>query len=426
MFRLILSVIIVLISIGLCQQMIVRSMANQSIKIDYAELNHIRYGLFSINAWKKQIQVIMIDEINKLNLSHSNEAELKKHIEIQLDKLIDGVAKRIREANANSFSGSLKQSFIDTFVDMKDIKTGIPEYADVIMHEMTKEKTESNLKKLVTQRVEKYLEKTFDTQDMTLVNVILKNTDSPDVESARIKLGKELSVNHDFIYKATMALIILSIFLFAMEGLSRSPLSAPIYFLLIVSLAVLLVAGVTMPMIDMEAKLSQLSFVLLDHPIRFENQVLYFQSKSILDVFWVMISHKDLQMKLVGMLLVSFSVIFPFIKMVSSFIYFYNFKNARNNALVNFFVLKSGKWSMADVLVVAIFMAYIGFNGIITSQLGNLQVQGEDLMVLTTNGTSLQPGYFTFMTFATLGLFLSNFLTREKKGERDESSDHAL
>ena len=38
--------------------------------------------------------------------------------------------------------------------------------------------------------------------------------------------------------------------------------------------------------------------------------------------------------------------------------------------MVRFFVLKSGKWSMADVMVVAIFMAYIGFNGIITSQFG--------------------------------------------------------
>jgi hypothetical protein len=47
----------------------------------------------------------------------------------------------------------------------------------------------------------------------------------------------------------------------------------------------LLVAGVTTPMIDMEAKISQMSFVLLGHPIHFENQVLYFQSKSILDVF---------------------------------------------------------------------------------------------------------------------------------------------
>ena len=51
---------------------------------------------------------------------------------------------------------------------------------------------------------------------------------------------------------------------------------------------------------------------------------------------------------------------------------------------------------MADVLVVAIFMAYIGFNGIISNQLGKLSTQSEDVMVLATNGTSLQPGFYIF------------------------------
>jgi uncharacterized paraquat-inducible protein A len=32
-------------------------------------------------------------------------------------------------------------------------------------------------------------------------------------------------------------------------------------------------------------------------------------------------------------------------------------------------VFKTGKWSMADVIVVAIFMAYIGFSGIVGEQL---------------------------------------------------------
>ena len=32
----------------------------------------------------------------------------------------------------------------------------------------------------------------------------------------------------------------------------------------------------------------------------------------------------------------------------------------KKNKLIQFFAFKSGKWSMADVMVVAIFMAYIG------------------------------------------------------------------
>lgn len=69
---------------------------------------------------------------------------------------------------------------------------------------------------------------------------------------------------------------------------------------------------------------------------------------------------------------------------------------------------------MTDVLIVAIFMAYIGFNGIITSQLSKLALQSEEVMVLATNGTSLQPGFYTFMTYAVLALFLTGFLTKHE------------
>jgi uncharacterized paraquat-inducible protein A len=161
----------------------------------------------------------------------------------------------------------------------------------------------------------------------------------------------------------------------------------------------------------MEARISQMSFVLMGHPIHFENQVLYFQSKSILDVFWIMITHQDIQMKFVGILLITFSIIIPLLKIVSSLGYYYNYHHARENPVIKFFVLKSGKWSMADVMVVAIFMAYIGFNGIITSQFGQLSSAGQEMVILTTNATSLQPGFYLFLTYTLLALFLSGFLT---------------
>ena len=151
----------------------------------------------------------------------------------------------------------------------------------------------------------------------------------------------------------------------------------------------------------------------MGHPLHFENQVLYFQSKSILDIFWIMITHHDLQMKFVGVLVITFSIIFPLFKIVSSLGYYYNYHQARENPVIRFFVLKSGKWSMADVMVVAIFMTYIGFNGIISSQFAQLSSAAPELEILTTNGTALQPGYYLFLTYTLLALFLSGFLTRK-------------
>lgn len=413
LFNLILSVMLIIASAVLCQQVISNSIANQENKNDYAELNNVKYGLLSIDEWKRQVTVILADEINKLYLSKANERVLRKHIEVLLNKLIDQVDQKIREENSSSMEGRITQSFINIFINLDEIKKGIPEYADAVIHEMTKPKTRRQIKSVLKKQLEKYSARTFDTQDTTRLSNILARTGSGDIEGARIKLGEEISARQWLIVKQAALLILLSVILFSLSGFNRQPLPPSRYMFLMLSLAMLLLAGVTTPTIDMEATISQMSFMLMGHPILFENQILYFQSKSILDVFWIMVTHKDLQMKLVGILLVTFSIVFPLLKIVSSLGYYFNYRRAKENPVIRFFVLKSGKWSMADVMVVAVFMAYIGFNGIIANQLGHLSSAGQELVIMTTNGTSLQPGFYLFLAYTLLALFFTGFLTRD-------------
>ena len=413
LFNIILSLIIISASVFLCEQIISNSLSNQKNKNDYAELNHVKYGLLSIDAWVLQINAILVDEINKMHLSKANERVLRKHVKTLLNTLIDKVDQRIREENSGTAGGRFKQSLINTFVDLEDIKKGIPEYTDAVMQEMTKSKSRRQIKAMLNKQLEQYSKQTFDTQDRSQLNRILISTDSKNVETARIKLDKEISAKDRLIYGESMLLILLAIIPFALFGFSKKPLAPSLYIHLVLALMLLLLAGITTPMIDMEATISRINFVLMGHTINFENQVLYFQSKSILDMFWIMITHQDFLMKLVGVLLITFSIIFPLLKLASSLGYYYNYHHARNNPVIKFFVFKSGKWSMADVMVISIFMAYIGFNGIITSQLGKLSSATQELVVLTTNGTSLLPGVYLFMSFALLALFLSGFLTRK-------------
>ncbi len=413
LIKFILSVIIIIASVILCHQIISNSISNQQNKNDYAELNHIKYGLLNVDEWKSQITAILSDEIKDLKLSRPTKQELRKHIEVLLDTLIDKVDRKIKEGNTGSVKGWVKQSIINTLINLDDVKEGIPEYADAVIYEMTRSKTRGQVKELLNKQLEQYSNNTFEMQDTSQRRRILLETESKDIESARIKIDKLISVKHELVSREVLFLIILSITLFMMYGLSRQPLIPSGYLFLVISLLSLLIAGVTTPMIDLEAKISTISFMLMGHPIHFENQVLYFQSKSIFDVFRILILDKAIQMKFVGILIVTFSIIFPLLKIISSMVYYYNYHNAKENPVIKFFVLKSGKWSMADVMVVAIFMAYIGFNGIITSQLGQLSSTGQEVVILATNGTSLQPGYYLFLTYTLLALFLSGFLKRK-------------
>lgn len=308
----------VIASAILCQQIISNSIANQKNKNDYAELNSAQYGLLSVDEWKNKITPIMEAEINKMYLPKAKKRALKRHVENLLNTLIDKVYQRIKEDNEGTLKGRAKQSLIRAFVKLDDIKKGIPDYADAVIHEMTKPATTREIKGVLKQQIKQYAKKTYDTQDTSILDGILHRTHSESVEAAQAKIAGDIASKKKVIVKETIALIALAAILFAMSGFSRKPLLPSQYILLVLSLIVLLVVGVTTPMIDMEAKIPQLSLELMGYPVHFDNQVLYFQSKSILDVFWIMITDDKLQMKFVGILLVTFSIFFPVLKILSS------------------------------------------------------------------------------------------------------------
>lgn len=413
--KIVLYIVYACAAIVLCHQIIVNSFANQKNKLDYAELNDIKYGMLSVEAWKDQLVTIVSEEFDKLYVSNATERELRAHIGIILNKMIDEASEKIKKKNEKTTKGKMKQAFINMFVDMKEIKKGIPQYTDAVIQEMKKKKTKEQMKTVVNDQLKNFATKSTDTQDRSQLLKVYESTGTTNLEDARIKVDEAMSTTYSLIVKQSILFIILLSLPFLLLVKSKGPPTRALFALLILSLILLLVAGVATPMIDMEAKISQLKLIIIGHTIQFDNQVLYFQSKSILDVFWVMINHGQLQMKLVGVLLLTFSVFFPLLKLLSTVAHYYDFRGARTRPFVNFFVFKSGKWSMTDVMVVAIFMAYIGFNGIIDSQLGNLNSMESGTSILTTNGTSLQPGYYIFLAYSLLAIFLSGSLGKTRE-----------
>lgn len=411
---LIASFLLVAAAAVLSQQIIAGSIAHQAHKYDYAELNHAVYGFLSIDEWKMKVTPIVEAEINRLYLPKSKRRALKRHLEKLLNTLIDKIYQRIEQADADTLKDKAAKAIVKNFVDVNEIKKGVPEYADAILKELTKPESQRQIKKVLNDQLKEYASKTFGMQDRYLVERILFDIDAETVQEARKKLSHEIKIHGAVIVKQTIGLIALIVALFVLAAFWEGTLSPAHHALLIVGLVILLVAGVSTPMIDMHATIPHLSLEVLGHPIHFENQELYFQSKSILDVFWVMVNHDAMQTKFVAVLLITFSVIFPTLKILASFAYYHDYRRARQNRWVEFFAFKAGKWSMADVMVVAMFMAYVGFNGVIATGIHDLQVasQEQQVMVFTTNATALQPGFYLFLSFVLLSLILSEYLSR--------------
>ena len=403
----------------------------QKFKSDYAEINHFKHGLLSVDEWKQQISVIIGQEIDGLALTKQSQKVLKAQLEKQLGVLIDKVLERVEKQNSQTFSGKMKLTLMDSFVDVKDLKAGIPTYADAMIAEINKNKTQAQIKSLLKSKIETYIKETYDVRTVSTKDMIISKMQAQDETQAGEMIREAINFHQRDLEKNAVIILTLSVILFVIVRLTRGTLSVLNYTLMTLTLIILLITGVSTPMIDMEAKITSLNFMLLNHPIHFDNQVLFFQTKSVVNVFWLMWNHKDYAMKAVGFLMIGFSIIFPILKMLSSLVYFTNVRNARQSKIVNFLVMKSGKWSMADVMVIAIFMSFIGFNGIVNAQLEQLRAASPDLDLLTTNGTNLQPGFYLFLGYVILAMFFSSMLQAHcsehgQNHEKDSSADNQV
>jgi uncharacterized paraquat-inducible protein A len=149
----------------------------------------------------------------------------------------------------------------------------------------------------------------------------------------------------------------------------------------------------------------------MGEPIAFAEQILYFRSKSVLEVFQTLITSDRPDMWFVGVLVLMFSVVFPTFKVLTLGFCLRTPALLGRSRLVRFLALESSKWSMADVMALAIFMSFVAFNGLIASAMDSMKGTGAEL-VIPTDSSRLLPGYYLFIGFCLASLFLSKKLER--------------
>jgi uncharacterized paraquat-inducible protein A len=184
------------------------------------------------------------------------------------------------------------------------------------------------------------------------------------------------------------------------------------FFMSLLFALVLLTVGITSSIIEVDAQLKTFDFTLMGKDVAFNNQVLFFQSKSILGIIETLVRTPKPDAVLVGSLIMLFVVILPVLRIIAKGIHIAGNKAVAENKVVRYFAFDSAKWDMADVMVVGILMTYIGLNGILKSQLSSLVFHNSYLNTTTLNDTSLQPGYFIFAGYVVFAIILAAILNR--------------
>ncbi|MFK8038863.1 MAG: paraquat-inducible protein A [Crocinitomicaceae bacterium] len=174
--------------------------------------------------------------------------------------------------------------------------------------------------------------------------------------------------------------------------------------LIVVSLC-LIYLGLQAPFLEIEAFSNNLAFKIpvdlgfFEHTFEktFDGKMLYFyQNKSVFELVYLLFSGGNV---LVGLALVLFSIVFPLFKLLSSlFVLIWSHSQYANK--VEYIILRIGKWSMADVFVAGIFLAYFSFS--------NMNV-GVD------TGAATLIGLYFFLGFVIVSIISSYFVKKSRQ-----------
>ncbi|KQS41738.1 paraquat-inducible protein A [Pedobacter sp. Leaf194] len=391
------------------------SSRQEEIKKDFSDYNNITYGLFSVDQWKEEVSGIVNHQVRHFTMTPKQKKELQVEVEQIILALINK-AEAIVNKPQKTVGGKLTKFAVRNFVNTDDIKAQVPGFAKTIIAKVDNPANKKQLSKMAMGQFNA-IQQTGDidsllTEKNTMVDRLYKKYHVSTTDEFNTKLSASLDKIRTTTYTYSFVMLVCILVVLALWWLlrKRTELHATLFIMSLLFAFILLAIGLTASMIEVDARIKTLDFVLLGEHVVFKNQVLFFQSKSILDVVEVLVKQPAIDSILVGILILIFSILFPVMKLTSTGIHLLSKKKIAESKFIRYFAFQSGKWSMADVIVIAILMVYIGLNGLLESQLANLNIKSDTLTVLTTNNTALQPGYIIFISFVLYGLTLSTIL----------------
>ena len=413
---LILGLAVLLVVEGLCGYRLHELSARQEmIKADHSNVNNISLGLLSVENWRDQVYGIINQQVRHFKLTPRQKRQLQTEVEQVLYALIDK-AEALVNKKPQSLGGRIRKLAVKTFVKTDKIRAQVPAFARSIIAKADNPRQKAQLSDLAMNKFND-LQHTGSMDSTLKANHALYDTmyhkyHVNSTEQLNQKLEQLLQQIRVEMYQycfgmLSCILIVLALWWFLRK---RVELHGTLFILSLLFAFILLTVGLSASMIEVDCRIKTLDFVLLGQHVIFKDQVLFYESKSILGVVEVLVKQPAIDSIAVGILILCFSILFPVMKLSSTGIHLLSKRKIAENKVIKYFAFQSGKWSMADVIVIAILMAYIGLNGLLDSQLAMLNIRGQELTLIATNNTALQPGYIIFISFVLYGLILSTIL----------------
>ena len=387
----------------------------RDLRTDLAELEHVRYGLLSADQWRAIIGPILNAQVDKLDLKGQSK-NLQPIVEHSLNNLLDNIKQQMSAPRPANSKGPAAPGFGNAMlVNMiiNSIRPHVPEYTNVVLAELAKPQNQKPFKDSVRSVMTNAVNNTFSTTDMTTYSAILRRYGCSTGPVCEEMLRNRIQEADAQLNKYCLAVLASAALGFILLTARQPVLSRSAVVVLMLFCIMMLVGGVLSPMIEVEVRITRLDATLLGSPLEFREQSLYYRSKTVLEVSKILIEMHRPAMSLVAVLVILFSVVFPVLKMLALSASLFRPSLLRNSRIVRLLAFELSKWSMADVMVLAIFMSFVAFNGVIESGMGGIRAEpAVQQLVLPTNSSKILPGYYLFIGFCLASIHLSKKLER--------------
>jgi len=397
------------------------SAEQEQIKEDYSMSNNITFGLFSLDQWRERIAAVVDRQVTDYKVTPAQKKAMQAQVQEQLSGLINTVVKEINKPQ-KSLGGKLKKFAFNQFVEPAQLQAQVPSFSKTIVDKVNSPTSIKRLKNIATSKIDQLEDATYDSTSVAYSQVtksLYRKYQVSNPADFNKKVNSHLAAIRKVTYNYAYAMLGCVVLVMALWWLLRNKaeLQNTLFIMSLLFAFILLAVGMTASIIEVDARIQTLNFMLMGEKVSFENQVLFFQSKSIMGIVRTLIEQPKPDAILVGILILLFVIILPLLRMIAKGIVILGNEKLAENKVVKYLTFELGKWDMADVMVVGIAMTYIGLNGILKSQLSNLNISNEFLNTTTINYTSLQPGYIIFVGYVAFEMVLTYRLNRIKTND---------
>jgi hypothetical protein len=374
--------------------------ARRAMRTDLAEIENAQYGILSADKWRAIIGPMLNAQIDQLDLKGQS-----KNLRPMVQKALNALLDKIDSNKPGGIQGMMVTKMIAS------LRPQVPQYTDVVMGQLVNSGTQKSFKDSIRGVLANAVATTFGNTDMSTYNAVLSRYGCSSGDACEQVIGQKIAASEAQLNRYYLTVLGSAALGFILLMIGAKTLSRSAVVVLMLFCISMLVSGVLSPMLEVEVRVTKIDATLLGTPIEFNDQSLYYRSKTVFEVFHTLIHMAQPEMKVVGVLVIMFSVVFPTLKMLALVASVFRPSLLRTNWIVKVLAFELSKWSMADVMVLAIFMSFVAFNGVISGALDSLRnVSNIHQVLFPTNASKILPGYYLFIGFCISSIALSRKL----------------